>query len=105
MHMNISKSPLLVLSCLVLLAGFTLAQDNTCPAYPVALRTADRDALKAGADYASFVSNTERLGSVPPSKNFIDSGIFKKMSDDGIDAAPLSTDNEFVRRIYLDLTG
>jgi hypothetical protein len=90
---------------LVLLSGFTLAQDNTCPAYPTALRAADREALRAGADYASFVSDTERLGIVPTAKNFIDTGIFKKMSDDGIDAAPLSNDNEFVRRIYVDLTG
>jgi hypothetical protein len=41
----------------------------------------------------------------PPSKNVIDDWIFKKMSDDGVDPAPLTTDTEFLRRIYLDLTG
>ena len=103
--MNKLRSPLLVLSCLVLLSGFTLAQDNTCPAYPTSVRASDRAAIVADFDYASFASDTVRLGNVHPSKNFIDTGIFKKMSDDGVDAAPLTNDSEFVRRIYLDLTG
>lgn len=40
-----------------------------------------------------------------PRKNFIDDAIFGKMAEAGVKSAPLATDAEFVRRIYLDLTG
>jgi hypothetical protein len=40
-----------------------------------------------------------------PRKNFIDDLIFDKMQNDNVPSAPLCTDEEFVRRIYLDLTG
>jgi len=40
-----------------------------------------------------------------PHRNFIDSHIFGKMQRDGIPHAPLATDQEFIRRITLDLTG
>jgi len=38
-------------------------------------------------------------------RNFIDDQIFGKMERDGIPHAPLSTDQEFFRRVTLDLTG
>jgi hypothetical protein len=38
-----------------------------------------------------------------PRRNFIDDEIFNTMGD--VPSAPLATDEEFVRRIYLDLTG
>jgi hypothetical protein len=38
-------------------------------------------------------------------RNFIDEFIFSKMAHDGIPHAGLSTDTEFLRRVYLDLTG
>ena len=38
-------------------------------------------------------------------KNFIDEQIFGKMQREGIPHAPLATDQEFVRRVMLDLTG
>lgn len=41
---------------------------------------------------------------VPP-KNFIDDEIFGKMKKDGIPHAPLATDEEFIRRVKLDITG
>src|SRR5688572_3591121 len=40
-----------------------------------------------------------------PRKNFIDEYIFGKMEQNGISPAPLSSDQEFFRRVYLDLTG
>lgn len=40
-----------------------------------------------------------------PRKNFIDDFIFSKMERDGIPHAPLATDEEFVRRVHIDLTG
>jgi hypothetical protein len=38
-------------------------------------------------------------------RNFIDEQIFGKMQRDGIPHAPLATDQEFLRRVMLDLTG
>lgn len=40
-----------------------------------------------------------------PRKNFIDEYIFGRMERDGITPAPLSNDQEFLRRLFLDLTG
>ncbi len=40
-----------------------------------------------------------------PRRNFIDDEIFNKLDAQGVAAAPLSSDEEFFRRISLDLTG
>jgi hypothetical protein len=40
-----------------------------------------------------------------PRRNFIDDEIFNKLASLGVKPAPLSSDEEFVRRIHLDLTG
>lgn len=40
-----------------------------------------------------------------PRKNFIDNILFDRMGRDNVQSAPLATDEEFVRRVYLDLTG
>jgi hypothetical protein len=40
-----------------------------------------------------------------PARTFIDDEIFGRLNKEGIRSAPLSSDEEFVRRIYLDLTG
>ena len=40
-----------------------------------------------------------------PRKNFIDTILFDKMAKDSVMSAPLCTDEEFVRRAYLDLIG
>lgn len=40
-----------------------------------------------------------------PRKNVIDNILFDRMARDGIASAPLSTDEEFLRRVSLDLTG
>src|SRR5262245_24836931 len=44
-------------------------------------------------------------GQVVPRKNFIDEFVFGRMQSDGIQPAPLANDQEFFRRVYLDLTG
>jgi hypothetical protein len=44
-------------------------------------------------------------GGLVPRKNFIDEFIFGKMERDGIQPAPAAEDQEFLRRVYLDLTG
>src|SRR5262249_31303110 len=46
------------------------------------------------------------VASLPmPRKNFIDEYIFGRMERDGIKPAPLSSDFEFLRRVYFDMTG
>jgi uncharacterized protein DUF1549 len=40
-----------------------------------------------------------------PRNNFIDEYIFGRMERDGIRPAPITDDQEYVRRVYLDLTG
>jgi hypothetical protein len=40
-----------------------------------------------------------------PMNGFIDEEIFGKMKRDGVISSPLSTDEEFIRRVTLDLTG
>lgn len=40
-----------------------------------------------------------------PRRNFIDDEIFGKLQTLGVPSAPLTTDEEFMRRVYLDLTG
>ncbi|MBS1787987.1 MAG: DUF1549 domain-containing protein [Acidobacteria bacterium] len=56
---------------------------------------------------ASF--NETGVALVPPQdiprKNFIDNIIFDRMAKDSIQSAPICTDEEFIRRAYLDITG
>ncbi len=40
-----------------------------------------------------------------PKRNFIDEEIFGKLAAAGVDSAPVAGDEEFIRRVYLDLTG
>lgn len=41
----------------------------------------------------------------PAARNFVDGFIFSKLDRDGVPAAALSSDAQFLRRIFLDLTG
>ena len=58
--------------------------------------------FKAGR-YAAASTNIDPSSLTP--KNFIDDAIFSRMASVGVSAARLTTDEEFLRRIYLDLTG
>src|SRR5690349_3066868 len=40
-----------------------------------------------------------------PRRNLVDDYVFGKMRALGVEPAPLSSDSEFLRRVYLDLTG
>jgi hypothetical protein len=68
--------------------------------------TAKTVAAFAKSRTAAAVSATALVdpGSIPR-RNFVDEAIFNAMSKAGVQSAPLATDAEFVRRIYLDLTG
>jgi hypothetical protein len=84
---------------------------TAAPASPTG-RPADHPAPPAGAR-AGAAALTERIvpaspaarAAAIPRRNLIDEHIFGKMERDGIPHAPLSTDEEFFRRIHVDLTG
>ena len=45
------------------------------------------------------------VAELDPGDNLVDQYIFAKMQNDGVTPAPASGDSEFLRRVYLDLTG
>ena len=62
-------------------------------------------AVEAGRTTAAFQpSGTVVQGNVPR-RNFIDEQIFGRMERDKVPHAPLATDEEFIRRVYIDATG
>jgi len=93
--------------------GTLSAQDPACPAYPAAVRTEIESSIDLDRQAAEFSRVARKArGSRPPmstrlaaSSNFIDQLINKKMSADGVQPAPATTDAEFLRRVFLDLTG
>ncbi|HMV86417.1 MAG TPA: DUF1549 domain-containing protein [Blastocatellia bacterium] len=64
---------------------------------------------KTTTEITNTLFQATELSLVPPQdiprKNFIDNILFDRMQRDGIQSAPVCTDEEFVRRVYLDLTG
>ena len=73
----------------------------------------DHPAVAPAAGRSAAADLTERLrpaspslGSIPvPRRNLIDEFIFDKIEKDAVPHAPLSSDEEFFRRAYIDLTG
>lgn len=61
---------------------------------------------RAVAERAGKFSRLESVAAEEiPRRNFIDQEIFDRLSQEGVRSARLSTDEEFLRRITLDLTG
>ncbi len=58
---------------------------------------------------AARMSSDDGIALVPPQsmprKNFVDDLIFGKMQSAGVESAPVCSDEEFIRRVTLDLTG
>src|SRR6266850_4654424 len=93
-------------SAMTLLGG----QDTYCPRYPASERAFGERALETDLKFALNAASAGKpdwsnTAALPPVKNVIDEWIFRKMAKDGVEAAPTTTDNEFLRRIYVDLTG
>lgn len=65
--------------------------------------------FKAGRYAQAQQTQAQRASTVDPSsipsRNFIDNEIFPRMASAGVRSSRLTTDEEFLRRIYLDLTG
>jgi hypothetical protein len=87
------------------------ATDPYCPAYSANQRTAFLQSevrLKAFRDFSAARARKGRSAyayTLASEDNLIDRHIFGKMQSDGVDSAPQAGDTEFVRRVYLDLTG
>ena len=54
---------------------------------------------------AAVAGSTDESAGTVARRNLIDEYIFGKMEADGIPHAPLASDTDFIRRVYLDLTG
>lgn len=67
------------------------------------------DAFERAAKFGRRQASGQKPNAVAPGsiprRNLIDDAIFNKLQEAGIDSAPLATDEEFLRRIMLDLTG
>jgi hypothetical protein len=67
------------------------------------------DVARATATVASELAVSGDLALVPPSeiprRNYIDEILFARMARDNVQSAPLCSDEEFLRRASLDLTG
>src|SRR5207237_939249 len=63
--------------------------------------------VEAGAITDRVAAGLPRAAAGPrlTPRNFIDEQIFGRMQREGIPHAPLATDQEFLRRVMLDLTG
>lgn len=99
------------------LSVWAAGQQATSPATPATrerieaahdgMRNATADAARDAARLTHAVArpvNAARPGPVPR-RNFIDRIIFDRIKKDGIPHAGLSTDEEFVRRVYMDAIG
>jgi hypothetical protein len=94
------------------------AEKETCPSGPFDLRSPREQQatlyhqLSVTAEAVAPSTGRRRAASPPAggisypvSVNYIDDEIFGKMKTDGIKSAAVSSDEEFLRRVTLDLTG
>ncbi|MGH9801291.1 MAG: DUF1549 domain-containing protein, partial [Blastocatellia bacterium] len=71
--------------------------------------TRHRNSISQLTEAVAARFDQEGIALVPPQsmprKNFVDDLIFGKMQSAGVESAPVCTDEEFIRRVYIDLTG
>src|SRR5215831_5370460 len=96
---------------IVMGAALLSAADPFCPAYPNAMRTELQRSIQLDRDFQAYSKSSRShrsaadLGPLGSSGNIIDQAISRKMAADSVEPAPRTTDAEFLRRIYLDLSG
>ncbi|MBM3763187.1 MAG: DUF1549 domain-containing protein [Acidobacteria bacterium] len=84
--------------------------DPGCPRYPSAMRTELMDIVELDRAYQQFgaAARKSQVSSKLESaqfSNFIDQQLFAKMAADKVSPAAKSSDTEFLRRVYIDVTG
>jgi hypothetical protein len=62
-------------------------------------------AVEAGRATAAFQQSGTVISEDVPRRNFIDEQIFGRMERDGVPHAPLASDEDFIRRVYIDAQG
>ncbi len=85
--------------------SFTTHRDRFLGRESQVRREASERSRKLGGAFAGATSEAPPTATSIPQRNFIDAEIFGKMARLDVHPARLTTDQEFVRRIYLDLTG
>ena len=85
------------------------SNDPGCPGYPAAVRADWDQALELDNAYRAFQKSRRaplKTAALPSRRDsFIDNLLFDKMQADGVPPAEVASDSEFLRRVYLDLTG
>jgi hypothetical protein len=94
----------------LVLSASVQAADPGCPRYPSAMRTEMMDIIELDRAYQQFgaAARKSQVGGKSESvqfRNFIDQQLFTKMAADKVSPASKSTDAEFLRRVYVDVTG
>src|SRR5258705_13738180 len=98
---------------LALGVALAASSDPYCPRYPDAVRTEIEESLSLDLAAQAYAQQARRSGTankhaavrLAASANFIDQLIAKKMNAAGVAPAPVASDEEFLRRVSLDLTG
>jgi hypothetical protein len=103
----------ILVGLLILSSGFLLqGGDHDCPAYPASKWSFNPETLEDQAQAQDLM--TLRLASSVPDanfdgaltrQNFVDEYIFNRLGVEGVQPAGLAGDEEFMRRITIDLTG
>lgn len=92
-----------------LLSAPLFGGDPHCPRYPDAVRAEQIELLELDRSYQAY-SRRAQFGASARREavtrtNLVDQHLFAKMAADNVRPAPASADTEFLRRIYVDLTG
>jgi hypothetical protein len=86
------------------------AADPGCPRYPAAMRTEQLGIIELDRAYQTYASSARksqvgRRSTANAYSNLFDQQLFSKMEADQVAPAPKSSDAEFLRRVYIDVTG
>jgi hypothetical protein len=102
--------PVAVLIAILAAGAAAIEPDYQCPIYGAPQRLMAQAARAHEVEYQRFAATVRQHpvaanAAVPTSANFIDDQVFGAISAAGIPVARQTTDQEFLRRIMLDLTG
>lgn len=93
----------------VALSTNLFAADPHCPRYPDAVRAEQIELLELDRSYQAYRRQAQFGAAARREEvtrtNLVDQHLFAKMAADNVPSAPASSDTEFLRRLYVDLTG